>query len=196
MVRAYKSLTKEKEALDASLKVLLPQKQLPPLPSPFQSPSHNKAEDSRSTDEASCGTDVGQATPTKGVGPEAELKQGDGVEGGVGGATTEGQGAAAVLMHQVETLTRTLSTLAEERGKLEMSYQKDKKVLLVRLGTHMCCYVDMLRCYTCVRVYVYIWICAVMWICWDVTHVYVCTCIHVYGYVLLCGYVGMLHMCT
>ena len=83
----------------------------------------------KSADESASTVDE-QSSPKKGVESEGEKRGSDGIQGG--GA--EGGASAEVLMCQVETLTRTISTLSEERGKLEMNYQKDKKALLVNRG--------------------------------------------------------------
>ena len=139
VVRAYKSLTKEKEALDACLKVL--SKPTPPVPSPLPSDVAPVTPDkmvgiTKSADESYSTVDGEQATPKKEVESEGETRDSDGVQRGgeEGGALAEEQDSAVVLMRQVETLTRTISTLSEERSKLEMNYQKDKKALLVHWG--------------------------------------------------------------
>ncbi|KAL5502593.1 hypothetical protein EMCRGX_G009393 [Ephydatia muelleri] len=135
VVRAYKSLTKEKEALDACLKVL--SKPTPPVPSSLPSDVAPVTPDkmvgiTKNADESYSTVDGEQATPKKEVESEGETRDSDGVQSGGegGGALAEGQDSAVVLMRQVETLTRTISTLSEERSKLEMNYQKDKKALL------------------------------------------------------------------
>ena len=139
VVRAYKSLTKEKEALDACLKVL--SKPTPPVPSSLPSDVAPVTPDkmvgiTKNADESYSTVDGEQATPKKEVESEGETRDSDGVQSGGegGGALAEGQDSAVVLMRQVETLTRTISTLSEERSKLEMNYQKDKKALLVHRG--------------------------------------------------------------
>ena len=180
MVRAYKSLTKEKEALDAGLRVLSLQKQpLPTVPSPLRpdvaTPPLERSEDgTRSGDEGSSAGGE-RDTPTKGAEPVTEAKQRDGIEeGGRGEGCGQAEGQEdTVLVRQVGTLTRALSTLSEERTKLETSYQKDKKALLVCSNVLACVCVLVCACVwggVCVRacVDVYVNECVHMYVCANV----------------------------
>ncbi|NWU70808.1 GCC1 protein, partial [Pterocles burchelli] len=155
VVRAYKSLLKEKEALEASLKVLLVSHEADlglsgAQPVPSSSSSFADSADDRSSvhSEDSVGTAASADTTaslasTRGeAGPEddkpvaaaASLRSEEtsGSESGVStssGDMSAGEADKRVLQlkTQLATLTTALATVTQEKSRMEASYQADKK---------------------------------------------------------------------
>ncbi|NXI37933.1 GCC1 protein, partial [Galbula dea] len=158
VVRAYKSLLKEKEALEASLKVLsvsheadLGLSSAQPAPGATSSSSFADSADDRSSvhSEDSVGTATSADTAaslasTKGEAGSEDDKptaaasslrseETSGSESGV--STSSGEVSAAgeadrrvlQLKTQLATLTSALSTVTQEKSRMEASYQADKK---------------------------------------------------------------------
>ncbi|XP_061168512.1 GRIP and coiled-coil domain-containing protein 1-like [Saccostrea echinata] len=110
LVVAYKGLAKEKEALDASLKILSQKKTESDSPS---SEHKQEGEHQSTTDKKENQfTDPLQATH-KGDGKEEEKSE-----------------AGSSESDQIKTLTESLLTLTQEKSKLESVYLADKKRLL------------------------------------------------------------------
>ncbi|XP_053912187.1 GRIP and coiled-coil domain-containing protein 1 [Cuculus canorus] len=159
VVRAYKSLLKEKEALEASLKVLSVSHEadvglssVQPATVASSGSSFPDAADDRSSvhSEDSAGTATSADTAaslasTKGeVGPEDEKpmaaasslksEETSGSESGVSTgsgdvspAANEADRRVLQLKTQLATLTSALSTVTQEKSRMEASYQADKK---------------------------------------------------------------------
>ncbi|XP_069718181.1 GRIP and coiled-coil domain-containing protein 1 [Phaenicophaeus curvirostris] len=159
VVRAYKSLLKEKEALEASLKVLsvsheadvgLSSVQLAPVtgsgssfPDAADDQSSIHSEDSVGT--ATSADTAASLASTKGeAGPEDEKpgaaasslksEETSGSESGVSTSSGDASPAASEtdrrvlqLKTQLATLTSALSTVTQEKSRMEASYQADKK---------------------------------------------------------------------
>nr|XP_020659411.1 GRIP and coiled-coil domain-containing protein 1 [Pogona vitticeps] len=157
VVRAYKSLLKEKEALEASLKVLsvsheaeasLNGRGAPPLgptassPDPSEDRSSVHSEDSAGTvasltsikgDQAGSGAEEeqGALAPASPV----QLEEANGSESGVSCSSGEVAVAGAdeaerrvlQLKTQLATLTSALATVTQEKSRMEASYQADKR---------------------------------------------------------------------
>lgn len=159
VVRAYKSLLKEKEALEASLKVLSVSHEAAlgssgAQPAARAGPSSSLADcaDDRSSvhSEDSAGTAASADTAaslasTKGeAGPEDDKPEAaasplkpeetSGSESGasvsgadVSSAASEADKRVLQLKTQLATLTSALSTVTQEKSRMEASYQADKK---------------------------------------------------------------------
>ncbi|NXP07496.1 GCC1 protein, partial [Thinocorus orbignyianus] len=155
VVRAYKSLLKEKEALEASLKVLSVSHEadlglsgaVANSGSSFADPADDRSsvhsEDSVGT-ATSADTAASQASTKGEAGPEddkpaaasSSLKSEEtsGSESGVSTSSGDGSSAAGEadkrilqLKTQLATLTSALSTVTQEKSRMEASYQADKK---------------------------------------------------------------------
>ncbi|XP_074049871.1 GRIP and coiled-coil domain-containing protein 1 [Macrotis lagotis] len=152
VVRAYKSLLKEKEALEASLKVLSASHEAEDAGQAAAQPPAEAADDRSSThSEDSAGTATSQdtaasLTSTRGdLGGEEErlasgppppkAEEASGSESGVssssGDAPAAGGGELDKRLHQLKTqlatLTSSLATVTQEKSRMEASYQADKK---------------------------------------------------------------------
>ncbi|KAM8982223.1 GRIP and coiled-coil domain-containing protein 1 [Sarcophilus harrisii] len=148
VVRAYKSLLKEKEALEASLKVLsasheadgagLTAGQLPGLPPADAVDDRGSTHSEDSTGTATSLDTSASLTSAKGdpaLEEERPPAEASGSESGVssssGDAPAGGAGEADKRIHQLKTqlatLTSSLATVAQEKSRMEASYQADKK---------------------------------------------------------------------
>ncbi|NXY88711.1 GCC1 protein, partial [Alcedo cyanopectus] len=118
VVRAYKSLLKEKEALEASLRALsVPQDGTQPDSSPSSADPP-----AATTGEEGAGSPPGgeeDGPPGASCAPRAE-------EGGVD-AAGEPERRVQQLRAQLATLTSSLATVTQEKSRMEASYQADKK---------------------------------------------------------------------
>ncbi|NXS91394.1 GCC1 protein, partial [Jacana jacana] len=159
VVRAYKSLLKEKEALEASLKVLsvsheadLGVSGAQPVPVANSSSSFADSADDRSSvhsedsvgTAASVDTAASQASAKGEPGPEDDKpaatapslksEETSGSESGISTSSGDVPSAAGEadkrvlqLKTQLATLTSALSTVTQEKSRMEASYQADKK---------------------------------------------------------------------
>ncbi|XP_051468223.1 GRIP and coiled-coil domain-containing protein 1 [Apus apus] len=152
VVRAYKSLLKEKEALEASLKVLSVSHEADvglggaqPAPGPGSSSSCADSADDRNSvhSEDSVGTAASADTAAslasaKGeAGPEEDKpvattssprsEEPGGSESGGGEGAPEAERRVLQLKTQLATLTSALSTVTQEKSRMEASYQADRK---------------------------------------------------------------------
>nr|XP_056702958.1 GRIP and coiled-coil domain-containing protein 1 [Euleptes europaea] len=152
VVRAYKSLLKEKEALEASLRVLSVSHQAdagwsrapPPLGPAGSSP--DPSDDRASVhSEDSAGTAASLASAKGDPGPEEEMRAAgtasplrleetssseSGVSsgsGGGGGEPGEADRRVLQLKTQLSTVTGALATVTQEKSRMEASYQADKR---------------------------------------------------------------------
>ncbi|XP_074124130.1 GRIP and coiled-coil domain-containing protein 1 [Sminthopsis crassicaudata] len=156
VVRAYKSLLKEKEALEASLKVLsasheaedagLPAAPLAGLPPADAADDRCSTHSEDSTGTATSLDTSASLTSTKGdpaaeeerpaggpAAPRSEEASGSesGISSGSGEVPAGGGGEADRRIHQLKTqlatLTSSLATVTQEKSRMEASYQADKK---------------------------------------------------------------------
>ncbi|XP_019365256.1 PREDICTED: GRIP and coiled-coil domain-containing protein 1 [Gavialis gangeticus] len=149
VVQAYKSLLKEKDALEASVTVLSASHEADVGPSrPAAGPPLADTADDRSSvhseDSGGTATSVDTAaslTSTKGeLGTEEERaaagasplksEEASGSESGVSTGSAEAPEADKRLLQlktQLATLTSSLATVAQEKSRMEASYQADKK---------------------------------------------------------------------
>ncbi|XP_017694374.1 PREDICTED: GRIP and coiled-coil domain-containing protein 1 [Lepidothrix coronata] len=147
VVLAYKSLLKEKEALEASLKVLSVSHEghLPaPGPGePLDDQSSEHSEDSAGTaasaDTAASGASrdtaaSGASRDTVASGASVSSTTGDGASGstgdtagGVSCAGADSERRLLQLKAQLATLTGALATVTQEKSRMEASYQADKR---------------------------------------------------------------------
>ncbi|OWK06268.1 GCC1, partial [Cervus elaphus hippelaphus] len=154
VVRAYKSLLKEKEALEASIKVLSvsheadvglagAQPQGLPFPDSVDDRCSTHSEDSTGT-AASLDT-AASLTSTKGEfgveddrlargPPPPKLEEASGSESGVSSSSGDGPSGGGEVdkrLHQLKTqlatLTSSLATVTQEKSRMEASYLADKK---------------------------------------------------------------------
>ncbi|NXF13802.1 GCC1 protein, partial [Smithornis capensis] len=148
VVRAYKSLLKEKEALEASLRVLSapPGAALgPPGPDPPGDSSSVHSGDSAGTatggdsaatggdsaatgdsaggDSAATGTGASGTSDRAGAGPRQRPSE----PGGPDGDTSEPERRLAQLRAQLATLTGALATVTQEKSRMEASYQAERR---------------------------------------------------------------------
>ncbi|XP_031963183.1 GRIP and coiled-coil domain-containing protein 1 [Corvus moneduloides] len=147
VVRAYKSLLKEKEALEASLKVLSVSHEgdlaVPPAGA-GDSPDDRSSEHSEdsvgtaaSTDTAASLTSTASVTSTKGdVAPEEDKpaappcqkpEDPGGSESGDLCAGGESERRLLQLKAQLATLTSALATVTQEKSRMEASYQAERR---------------------------------------------------------------------
>ncbi|KAM5255524.1 GRIP and coiled-coil domain-containing protein 1 [Ctenodactylus gundi] len=153
VVRAYKSLLKEKEALEASIKVLsvsheadvgLAGVQPPGLTFPDSVDDRCSTHSEDSTGTATSLDTAASLTSTKGeFGEDEKLARGppppkseeaSGSESGVSSSSGDGPfagGEADKRLHQLKTqlatLTSSLATVTQEKSRMEASYLADKK---------------------------------------------------------------------
>ncbi|XP_029282308.1 LOW QUALITY PROTEIN: GRIP and coiled-coil domain-containing protein 1 [Cottoperca gobio] len=147
VVRAYKSLLKEKEALEASLKVLT----LPPQDSStFELPEDGCSMHSEDSVDTAASVDTPNETtkgdesedePEPGGGStalKADLDAGGSESSSVGAeqqqqatppSSTEAERRLAQLKNQLSTLTGALATVTHEKSRMEASFQADKRQL-------------------------------------------------------------------
>ncbi|XP_075414746.1 GRIP and coiled-coil domain-containing protein 1 [Tenrec ecaudatus] len=154
VVRAYKSLLKEKEALEASIKVLsvsheadvgLTGAQAPGLPFPDSVDDRCSTHSGDSTGTATSIDTAASLTSTKGefgveddrpargpLSPKSE--EASGSESGVSSSSGDGPSAGGEtdkrlhqLKTQLATLTSSLATVTQEKSRMEASYLADKK---------------------------------------------------------------------
>ncbi|ELK24480.1 PREDICTED: GRIP and coiled-coil domain-containing protein 1 [Myotis davidii] len=154
VVRAYKSLLKEKEALEASIKVLSVSHETDVGLAGVQPPGHTSpdcVDDRCSThSEDSTGTATSLDTtaslastkgelgaeddrPARGP-PPPKSEEASGSESGVSSSSGDGQPAGGEVdkrLHQLKTqlatLTSSLATVTQEKSRMEASYLADKK---------------------------------------------------------------------
>lgn len=157
VVRAYKSLLKEKEALEASIKVLSVSHEVDVgpagvqgvqaaglgLPDPVDDRCSTHSEDSTGT---AASLDTAASLPSaKGEGgvqddrqaagaPLAKAEEASGSESGVSSSSGDGPAAGGEVdkrLHQLKaqlaTLTSSLATVTQEKSRMEASYLADKK---------------------------------------------------------------------
>ncbi|NXG06784.1 GCC1 protein, partial [Sakesphorus luctuosus] len=143
VVLAYKSLLKEKEALEASLRVLsVPPGAEPPVPGsgePLDEQSSEHSEDSVGSEgrrdsvgsagsrdtAASVGRSRGDAGPEEDR-PTATAQRAEEPPGPDGDAG-DWERHVAQLKAQLATLTGALATVTQEKSRMEASYQADKR---------------------------------------------------------------------
>ncbi|KAI5100199.1 GRIP and coiled-coil domain-containing protein 1 [Silurus meridionalis] len=148
LVQAYKSLLKEKEALEASLKVLTVSAQCPE-PNTEYAEDHGSLNSEDSLDAAESGgesvvtgssitsdaTDENQVDHGEGniVFPQpekSELENNTGpaaVEQTLGSANAKSDHRINQLKSQLTTLTSSLTTVTQEKSRMEASFQADKR---------------------------------------------------------------------
>ncbi|XP_063253274.1 GRIP and coiled-coil domain-containing protein 1 isoform X2 [Prinia subflava] len=120
VVHAYKSLLKEKEALEAGLKALsAPHEGAPPAPG-------GDSADERGSEhsEDSAGT-AGSAAGARGDEEDAPVAAQGAEE--AGGAEEEPERRLQQLRAQLATLTGALATVAREKARMEASYQAERR---------------------------------------------------------------------
>ncbi|KAM7121045.1 GRIP and coiled-coil domain-containing protein 1 [Molossus nigricans] len=154
VVRAYKSLLKEKEALEASIKVLsvsheanvgLAGVQPPGLTCPDSVDDRCSTHSEDSTGTATSLDTTASLTSTKGeLGaeddrlargpPPLKSEEASGSESGVSSSSGDGQSVGGEVdkrLHQLKTqlatLTSSLATVTQEKSRMEASYLADKK---------------------------------------------------------------------
>ncbi|XP_012644559.1 GRIP and coiled-coil domain-containing protein 1 [Microcebus murinus] len=155
VVRAYKSLLKEKEALEASIKVLsvsheadvgLAGVQSPGLPFPDSVDDRCSTHSEDSTGTATSLDTAASLTSTKGEfgleddraarggPPPPKSEEASGSESGVSSSSGDGPLAGGEVdkrLHQLKTqlatLTSSLATVTQEKSRMEASYLADKK---------------------------------------------------------------------
>ncbi|KAK7073872.1 GRIP domain [Halocaridina rubra] len=113
VVRAYKGLLKEKEALEASLAAL--------------TPTGASSEESPSSADTK---DGGSDTNSQHRGEPQDQTQGDKEIDDGASTSSENSVSAEDLKKKVVTLTTALTTLSSEKNRIELSFQNDKKRLL------------------------------------------------------------------
>ncbi|XP_063304426.1 GRIP and coiled-coil domain-containing protein 1 [Pelobates fuscus] len=144
VVRAYKSLLKEKEALEASLRVLSNSQE----PGSLVSEPEDNHDDQRSTYSEDSVDTAGSVPSARGGETSEDEKQDSAIQGcGVvaeeasssesGVSTASGEGGPMVsgeperrivqLKNQLATLTSALATVTQEKSRMEASYQADKR---------------------------------------------------------------------
>ncbi|NXB94893.1 GCC1 protein, partial [Vidua chalybeata] len=123
VVHAYKSLLKEKEALEASLKVLSASHDgdlaVPP-PRAGDSPDERSSE--RSEDGAG-----GDEEDEPAAAPSQRAEEPSGSEGGEPRAAGEPERRLPQLKAQLATLTGALATVTREKSRMEASYQAERR---------------------------------------------------------------------
>uniref|UniRef100_A0A8C5QDZ9 GRIP domain-containing protein n=1 Tax=Leptobrachium leishanense TaxID=445787 RepID=A0A8C5QDZ9_9ANUR len=144
VVRAYKSLLKEKEALEASLHVLSTSQG----PASLVSEPDGALDDQRSTYSEDSVDTAGSVQSARGGETSEDERPESTIQGGVGGAeeasgsesgvsTASGDGVLTAggetdrrivqLKNQLATLTSALATVTQEKSRMEASYQADKR---------------------------------------------------------------------
>ncbi|OWK50803.1 GRIP and coiled-coil domain-containing protein 1 isoform X2 [Lonchura striata] len=135
VVQAYKSLLKEKEALEASLKVLSVSHDgdlaVPP-PGAGDSPDDRSSEHSEDSAGTAAGADA--AAGLTGAGGDEEDKPAGGASqraeepgGSEGGSPGEPERRLQQLKAQLATLTGALATVTREKSRMEASYQAERR---------------------------------------------------------------------
>lgn len=145
VVRAYKNLLQEKEALEATVKVLTSGNTQPTKSSQRNEPSHSRdqkevVKDEISSDKAS--KSGGLASPWE----EDGFKKGEVLDHPLAVKDDEGNdesqlpsdkednssehGELETLREKIVTLTTSLATVMEQKSKMEASYQADKKKMM------------------------------------------------------------------
>lgn len=145
VVRAYKNLLQEKEALEATVKVLTSGNTQPTKSSQRNEPSHSRdqkevVKDEISSDKAS--KSGGLASPLE----EDGFKKGEVLDHPLAVKDDEGNdesqlpsdkednssehGELETLQEKIVTLTTSLATVMEQKSKMEASYQADKKKMM------------------------------------------------------------------
>ncbi|XP_062990500.1 GRIP and coiled-coil domain-containing protein 1 [Elgaria multicarinata webbii] len=156
VVRAYKSLLKEKEALEASLKVLSVSHEVdsglsgsgpPASPEPSEDRSSVHSEDSAGTAASLAsikgdlggvaeGDEEGEERAVVAAASSSKLEETSSSESGVSSSSGDLSVAAGSgevdkrllqLKTQLATLTGALATVTQEKSRMEASYQADKK---------------------------------------------------------------------
>ncbi|XP_062839550.1 GRIP and coiled-coil domain-containing protein 1 isoform X2 [Anolis carolinensis] len=124
VVRAYKGLLKEKEALEASLRVLSvahqPDTLDPAGPGTTSGSSLDLGEDRSSGHSEEDGAGPVTEEEEQAVGPEEESGSG-------GEAPGDGGRRVLQLQAQLSTLTASLATVSQEKSRAEASFQADKR---------------------------------------------------------------------
>lgn len=138
VVQAYKSLLKEKEALEASLKVLSASHDgdlaVPP-PGAGDSPDDRSSEHSEDSAGTAAGADTAAGlTGVTGAGGDEEDKPAGGASqraeepsGSEGGEPGEPERRLQQLKAQLATLTGALATVTREKSRMEASYQAERR---------------------------------------------------------------------
>ncbi|XP_078129767.1 GRIP and coiled-coil domain-containing protein 1 [Sander vitreus] len=155
VVRAYKSLLKEKEALEASLKVLSVSQDLDQnQPGPDEDGCSLHSEDSVDTASETTASETTASETTRGSQSEDDPAEpagksastarrldadGGGLESDSVGAesqqqatsppSTETERRAAQLKNQLSTLTSAIATVTHEKSRMEANFQADKRQL-------------------------------------------------------------------
>lgn len=145
VVHAYKNLLQEKEALEATVKVLTSGNTQPTKSSQRNEPSHSRdqkevVKDEISSDKAS--KSGGLASPLE----EDGFKKGEVLDHPLAVKDDEGNdesqlpsdkednssehGELETLQEKIVTLTTSLATVMEQKSKMEASYQADKKKMM------------------------------------------------------------------
>lgn len=145
VVRAYKNLLQEKEALEATVKVLTSGNTQPTKSSQRNEPTHSRdqkevVKDEISSDKAS--KSGGLASPLE----EDGFKKGEVLDHPLAVKDDEGNdesqlpsdkednssehGELETLREKIVTLTTSLATVMEQKSKMEASYQADKKKMM------------------------------------------------------------------
>lgn len=141
VVQAYKSLLKEKEALEASLKVLTVSAQSPAatehaegsLNSEDSLDAESVVTSSSSTQSDAVGEDHGEGNSMGLQSEKSELENGTisssstNVEQTVASASAESDRRVNQLKSQISTLTTSLATVMQEKSRMEASFQADKR---------------------------------------------------------------------
>ncbi|XP_077120464.1 GRIP and coiled-coil domain-containing protein 1 [Ranitomeya variabilis] len=142
VVRAYKSLSKEKEALEASLHVLSTSQEPGTLSSEGEEPHDDQhsthSEDSVDTAGSLPSARGGETSEDERVEPAQHhggVEEASGSESGVSTASGDGGPSTVAdtdrrmvqLKNQLATLTSALATVTQEKSRMEASYQADKR---------------------------------------------------------------------
>ncbi|CAJ0968902.1 unnamed protein product [Ranitomeya imitator] len=142
VVRAYKSLSKEKEALEASLHVLSTSQEPATLSSEVEEPHDDQhsthSEDSVDTAGSLPSARGGETSEDERLEPAQHhggVEEASGSESGVSTASGDGGPSTVAdtdrrtvqLKNQLATLTSALATVTQEKSRMEASYQADKR---------------------------------------------------------------------
>ncbi|XP_069835663.1 GRIP and coiled-coil domain-containing protein 1 [Dendropsophus ebraccatus] len=142
VVRAYKSLLKEKEALEASLHVLSTSQEPATLSTDVEE-SHDDQHSTHSEDSidtagslpSARGGETSEDERQEPAQPTGGIEEASGSESGVSTASGDGGPSTtadtdrriAQLKNQLATLTSALATVTQEKSRMEASYQADKR---------------------------------------------------------------------
>ncbi|KAM3926252.1 GRIP and coiled-coil domain-containing protein 1 isoform 1-T2 [Leptodactylus fuscus] len=142
VVRAYKSLLKEKEALEASLHVLSTSQEPGTLSTDVEEPHDDQhsthSEDSVDTAGSLPSARGGETSEDERLEPAQHIggiEEASGSESGVSTASGDGGPSTSAdtdkrivqLKNQLATLTSALATVTQEKSRMEASYQGDKR---------------------------------------------------------------------